>query len=107
MLGKVFKIELEDEDWSGSVSLRILPYNERMNFAKLSSENDGDDYDQAVKLNQLLKENIDSLDVKHVKGMEFKSVDDLEYYEEGALLMSKMIPLLIKGAPLGNVLKLT
>lgn len=104
-LGKTFKVQVEGEDWQGEVTIKLLPYQMRLDLAK---EIDGDmgDMEKASVLAAMLKENIEGIDIKHSSGIEFKDIEDIEYYEEGTELMGKFMPMLVKGVPMGNVLRL-
>lgn len=103
---RTFEIEIQGDDWNGAVSLKLLPYKQRLDLAKKVDAIKGE-IAQAEFLGDLLKENLTGLVATHKSGTTFEGMEDLEYYEEGTSLMGALLPLLVKGAPLGNVLKLT
>lgn len=110
MNGKLFEIEIEGDEWEGSVSIRILPQVKRLELSKKfvgSKAGKEDDLDRAKRISQMIKENLEGIDLKHIEtGHELKEVDDLDYY--GSLsLTTELSKILLQGPPLGNVLKLT
>ena len=104
--GKVFKIAVDGEGVKGFVSLRVLPYHQRLDIAK-EFDSDADNIDQAKVLFGMLTENITDVDITHESGEVIKDLETLEYYKEGSEILNQMMPIILNGPPLGNLLKLS
>lgn len=99
------------EGFTGTIKLRLLKFKERMTTIKtlnLSQKNgevviSDDDIDRFEKLADIVKKNIHEMNLKHKKSGEvFKSMDDLEYYAEFALIVNDLGAKLLSGVQLGN-----
>lgn len=107
--GKTFDIELDSDDWCGGVSMRLLPYHERIALIDQATKGLGeaDSVAKAARLAPMLRDAIVKLEVTHTQSkVQFKSLEELEYSEVGSELFGHLLPVLINGAPLKNVLRL-
>lgn len=101
---KEFEIQLDGEGWSGSFKMKLLPYQERLKKMQEFSAKDGD-VNNMQKLISDLKENLVSIKVER-DGEVFESLEDLEFYEDGAKVINELATVALKGVPVKKILSL-
>ncbi len=100
------------ETLEGFVEIKLLKYNDRMKVLEslnLKPNKEGevtvnkDTIDQLSKIRERLVDQITKVDLKHKdSGLHFKSLDDLEYYEEYQEVVNSLSGILLNGVKLGN-----
>lgn len=89
-----------DSPWSGVVTLKIKPWEERM---KLVNEMTDKKTDTIGMFAKLAKEGVSKVELVHEEsGQEIKSFEELSCYAEGFKLITELGRYVIKGVPLAQ-----
>lgn len=98
------------ELFSGHVMLEVKPKMERLKLAQslsvsMNAKGEVDIKDDTMqkveKADEVLRGAVKSVDLK-AEGVEIKSLDDLEMFEEGVLLTNEMLSVVLNGVKLGK-----
>ena len=101
----IYELKIDKEGFKGFAKVEIPKFSERMAILKETNFKDGqniDQVDQVVKMVDLAKEKTKELEVKHVGGVEFKSVDSLVDYNGTLPIVYEIAGIILNGVPLGN-----
>ena len=101
--------------FSGSLKLKAPSYKERIGLAKelnfkvenvegtLVADNKNSQFDVALKLLEIVDKHVISMELTHTEsGQVFKSIEDLDYTEEGSSLVDEIGTALMRGVKLGK-----
>jgi hypothetical protein len=101
-------MNIDKDGICGSVEIDIPKFSERMAIVKSTEFHNGvkvDDADKVLMLVDLAKQKAGKVELKHESGVELKSIDDLEFYQEGLAIIYEVAGIILNGVPLGNSLK--
>jgi len=104
----------KENPFTGTMKIKIPKYKERMKLLRdlnVGFDKDGEvetskgtqGVDSAIRMIELAEEHLVSLDLTHKPTKEsIKSLDDLEYCEEGTIIINQIGQAVLTGAKLGN-----
>lgn len=102
----------EKSGFTGYVEIRMPKYKERLGLIKgldLKTDSKGevelgsDTMDKAIKFAEIAESHVESVKLQHPKvDSEITSLDDLDMYEEGTMILQKITGVILNGVKLGN-----
>jgi hypothetical protein len=100
---KTMAHEVKAEGWSGTVTLKVPNYKERLLIIKEMgiAKPDADQVDSAIKMIEKVKEHVVELKLSYFD-QEFSSLEDLEYIKAGQDVFNEIGQVLMHGIDLGK-----
>lgn len=108
-LSTTFEVKIDGDGWIGKASLTLLPRIDRAQIAQdYQDKSEGMSVVDTVKyVEAAVAKQVVSISLKHIEsGEEFKSLEELQYIEEGDAILNKLFHVVLRGRPTGNVLRL-
>ena len=106
----IYKMKFEKMGFDGFIEVDLFPLKQRLEMLKKISiemkdgvANQSDALTSTIELTNIAKERIKKVDLK-MNGLEFTSIDDLEFYKEGVDILNEISGVLINGISLGESL---
>jgi hypothetical protein len=107
----ILEVNVDEAGFTGTASVEVKSYQERCLMLKdlgISATGgevtlDSNVYDNAVKINQLAREHVKSIDLIHADSeTEIDSLDKLEIYQEGIEVLNSLSGYILNGVTLSK-----